>query len=80
MVLGKRKVQFINRVYNALDNGHKCIGLFMDLSKAFDLVNYKILEHKLYNYGLRGKLSDWLMSYLDNRRQVVDINGILSDI
>lgn len=71
-------LNFINRLYDNLDVNNKCIGLFMDLSKAFDLVNHKLLLEKLNNYGIRGKVSDWISSYLSDRKQVVDINNTKS--
>lgn len=36
----------------------------MDLSKAFDLIDHKILIEK---YELCGKIECWLTSYLSNR-------------
>ena len=48
-------------------------GVFVDLEKAFDTVNHKILCEKL-NYGFRG-FNQLLRSYLDNRKQYVSING-----
>lgn len=71
-------LNFINRLYDNLDINNKCIGLFMDLSKAFDLVDHKLLIEKLNKYGIRGKVNDWISSYLSNRKQVVDINNMRS--
>lgn len=62
-----------------LDKGIKCIALFLDLAKAFDTISHKILLHKLQRIGVQGKLFKWLVSYLENRSQRVDINGTLSD-
>ena len=49
----------------------------MDLRKAFDTVNHKIL---LWHYGVRGIAFYWLQSYLTNSRQYVEVNGAPSDV
>ena len=56
------------------------ISLFLDLSKAFDTVNHEILIKKLDLYGIRGVCRDWFESYLQNRSQYVEVNGIKSDL
>ena len=56
------------------------IGIFLDLKKAFDTVNHKILVKKLYSYGIRGQLINWFKSYLENRSQYVIYNEKRSDI
>ena len=55
------------------------IGVFLDLKKAFDTVNHKILLKKLYHYGIRGNLNKWFESYLAVRSQYVLFNGKTSD-
>ena len=47
----------------------------VDLKKAFDVCNHEILFKKLKSKGVRGKTLDWFKSYLQARRQIVDVNG-----
>ena len=63
-----------------VDTGHYVCGVFVDLEKAFDTVNHKILCEKLNYYGLRGNVNKLLQSYLANRSQYVTINGFNSEI
>ena len=37
-----------------MDRKEHAVGVFLDLSKAFDTVNHDILFHKLYHYGIFG--------------------------
>ena len=55
----------------ATDKGQITCGLFLELSKAFDTVNHKIILSKLYLFGIRGAPHNWFERYLHNRRQYV---------
>ena len=59
-----------------LDCG-KLIGVvFLDIRKAFDSVDHKILLHKMKTqFGLTSIELGWFESYLMNREQVCNING-----
>ena len=72
-------ITLVEKVSKALDTGKFVIGVFLDLKKAFDTVNHDILMKKLECYGIRGKLFNWLKSYLENRNQYVHYNGYDSD-
>ena len=55
------------------------MAIFLDLAKAFNSVNHKLLLKKLKNVGIRGNLLRWITSYLDNRNQLVRNSLMCSD-
>ena len=65
----------LNFIYNSLDSNNLVISIFLDFSKAFDVVDHNLLLKKLYKYGFRGKSNDWLRSYLTDRKQFVNLNS-----
>ncbi len=68
-------ISLTESIKNTLDNKHFGCGIFIDLQKAFDTVNHKILLDKLEHYGVRGTALAWFKSYLSNRCQYVSVNG-----
>ena len=62
-------LELLEKVYSNLDANNSCIGIFLDLSKAFDTIDHSILLYKLQHYGFRGKILDWFSSYLTTRMQ-----------
>lgn len=69
----------INFISSALNNNEFCLGIFLDLKKAFDVCSHEILLKKLSHIGVLGSALDWFKSYLSNRTQRVEINGVLSN-
>ena len=65
---------FIERIQEAVDNGLQAIGLYFYLTKAYDVLNHRVLLNKLYSYGVRGNINSWFKSYLIDRKQFVEIN------
>ena len=53
-------IDTIDKIYEYLDKKENVIGIYFDLQKAFDVVDHSILLNKLYNYGIRGSLYEWL--------------------
>ena len=56
-------ITLIDRISAALDSGRAVVGCYIDLKKAFDTVNHRILINKLQLYGIRGHILDWFRSY-----------------
>ena len=73
-------ITLVDRITKSLDKGHIAITILLDLKKAFDTVDHRILLRKLYAYGIRGALLKWFESYLTGRTQYVAFNGTNSDI
>ena len=73
-------VSLTESVKNTLDNKRLGCGIFIDLQRAFDTDNHKILLSKLEHYGIRGCALEWLRSYLSDRKQYVSVNGKSSSL
>ena len=69
----------VNLIKPFQNHGNHTIGIFIDLSKAFDTLDHSILLSKLEWYGVRGIAHDLLRSYLTNRYQLTHISGTYSD-
>jgi hypothetical protein len=54
------------RIKESIENKQFGCGIFIDIRKAFDTVNTKILLAKLEHYGIRGISLDWFNSYILN--------------
>ena len=53
--------------------------VFLNISKAFDIVTHDGLIFKLKQNGITGNLLKLFKSYLQNRKQRVVLNGLYSD-
>jgi len=73
-------LDFVEKIHSAIDNGEYCIGIFLDLAKAFDTVNHTILLNKLEHCGIRGIPHLWFKNYLSNRKQYVQFKGVDSEM
>ena len=66
-------------ISKALNDGEFCIGIFLDLKKAFDVCSHPILLKKLEKSGIKGSTLNWFKSYLSKRSQCVEVGGALSE-
>jgi hypothetical protein len=69
----------IGNITRQLDNSTKCLGVFLDLAKAFDTVSIPILLNKMERLGIRGTPLRLFSSYLSERTQFVKIGDYMSD-
>ena len=67
-------ISIIETIKKTIEEKKYGCGVFIDLKKAFDTVNHKILLHKLEHYGIRNEALSWFESYLKDRKQYVTIN------
>lgn len=73
-------IHALHRITSCLDVGNPTVGLFIDVSKAFDAIDHQILLDKLNLLGFRGSIHSLLKSYLSNRFQYIEINGVKSNL
>ena len=67
-------IDMTNKITKGFENNYISVGIFLDLSKAFDTINYSILLQKLSYYSIRGTSLNWFTSYLSNRSQYTRIS------
>ena len=58
-----------------LDQGYSVDVIYLDFQKAFDSVPHQRLLKKIYGYGIRGNLYNWIEDFLTHRRQRVVMNS-----
>jgi hypothetical protein len=72
----------LTRIFNdwldAIDKGNYVGALFLDLRKAFDLVDHEILLYKMKLYNFSTNATMLIESYLTNRYQTVKAGNVLS--
>ena len=74
-------VKVHNDILRAADNNDSVVLLLLDLSAAFDTVDYSILLSRLaLRFGVNGQVSAWIGSYLKDREQFVQIENTKSSI
>ena len=73
-------LELIDNIIQDMEKGDLPICFFIDLSKAFDTLDHNILLKKLEHYGIKGNALKLFESYLTNRSQYVEYDGVKSDL
>uniref|UniRef100_A0A671Z0G9 Reverse transcriptase domain-containing protein n=1 Tax=Sparus aurata TaxID=8175 RepID=A0A671Z0G9_SPAAU len=72
-------IKFTNDITSSSDNNMLTGAIFIDLTKAFDMVDHYLLLDKLHAIGLSESSLLWFNSYLHHRYQCVSLHGTQSD-
>lgn len=64
----------ITDIVNCMEVGECPVGIFCDLSRAFDCVQHDTLLERMYLCGIRGVVLEWFSSFLSNRTQFVQMD------
>ena len=64
-------LQLVDQIYESFEHKEYTIGVFIDLSKAFDIVDHNILLKKLETYSIAGMHPQWFRNYISNRKQYI---------
>jgi len=72
--------RFLQVVIKALEEKKRIVCTFLDFSKAFDTVPHSPFIAKLPYYGFDADSAEWFRSYLSDRQQYVDFDGVFSDL
>ena len=63
----------------SLDDGYDVYVdiVYLDFCKTFDCVPHQCILFRLKAYGISGNVLNWIMDFLSNSRQGVNVNGLM---
>ena len=67
-------IEHYDNVLEAVSKGNNIDVIYLDYSKAFDVVDHHILLRKLKSKGITGKIGIWISNFISNRKQAVVVN------
>lgn len=70
----------ITDISKSVDSHKYTLAVYLDFQKAFDVLDINILIRKFKKCGLGGRALQWLQSFVNDRRQVVKVNGVTGDV
>ena len=72
-------LEHFDQILDLLEDGGNVDVIYLDFSKAFDKLDFKIVLRKIKSMGIEGRVFNWIQSFLTNRTQQVSVDGTLSD-
>ncbi len=73
-------IQVTDSLKLAVDQKQYSVATFIDLRKAFDIIDHHVLLERLRKYGFGEIEANWICSYLTDRQQYVVCNGVQSQL
>ena len=71
-------LEAVDYASRAINSNEFCVGIFLDVKKAYDCVDHSVLLSKLENAGIRGVPLEWFKSFISGRRFKLPLDGIWS--
>ena len=72
-------ISLVDKIIENFDKNKVTIAVFLDLTRAFDCVDHKILCKKLKHYGINNIALKWFKDYLLNRKMFTSFNNARSN-
>ena len=73
-------LRFRDDILRAMKRGELTMAIFTDFSKAFDTVDYARMVKKMHDMGFLKHFLVWILIYIGERRQFVQINDKTSEL
>ena len=67
-------IEHYDNIIEAVSAGNNVDVIYLDYSKAFDVVDHHILLRKLKDSGITGKIGTWISNFISDRKQTVTVN------
>ena len=72
-------IKLTHEIFRASENSNNFIRiLFVDFTKAFDLIDHNVLLNKFIDYDFPPHISVWSLSFLHDRQQFTKVAGAIS--
>ena len=71
-------IEHYDAIIEAVSSGENVDVVYLDFSKAFDVVDHNILLRKLKSVGIGGKIAIWIHNFITERKQTVSVQRKLS--
>ena len=72
-------LEFFERATAEVDKGNPMDIVYLDFTKAFDKVPHGLLVNKLKAHGIKGRVLEWIKTWLTGRKQRTVLNGEASE-
>ena len=67
--------QTVNFIEKAMFKGKKCVGVFLDISSAFDTIDPGHVRHSLLEHGAEEDIAEWFYNYQTHRELAFSLQG-----